>query len=73
MFFNVYACFFYHEKHEVQEDIRDLNSVSIMTFMVNERILLICDLHYFYIVFEEKYFFRDRGISVKSVRYALHS
>ncbi len=41
MFFNVYSCFFYHEEHEVQEDIRYLNFVSFMTFMVNERILLI--------------------------------
>jgi hypothetical protein len=49
MFFNVYACFFYYAEHEVQENIRDLNVVSIMTFMVNERILRSGDLHYFYI------------------------
>jgi len=48
MFFNVYSYFFYHEEHEVQEDIRDLNFVPIMTFMVNERILILSDLHYFY-------------------------
>jgi hypothetical protein len=37
------------KEHEVHEDIKDLNFVPIMTFMVNERTLILGDLHYFYI------------------------